>query len=241
MDNATVSVRPLRFVFVVEPKDKAGLQRIFETNSALWGGAFNFIVPLFKQVPRRYREKYSKTIPAKAMLKGLVEAFQPDYLIELKPGAAASHGITFPQKRILPIEEFSGRDERQRCRIGIDLRSICDDLYRTTFRFVQRHPPEVVIPSPTEKRFRLLFAATFGPIPPGRYGMGGMGNTPNPHRVPRVYLTPQPGTNRQGRDSFEVHQGRDNDSAGCITLDPDEYDRFRRFYQIDNHGDTTVQ
>jgi RHS repeat-associated protein len=80
-----------------------------------------------------------------------------------------------------------------------------------------------------------------GPIPPGRYRMGGMGETPNPHRIPRVYLTPLPGTNRLGRDSFEVHQGGDNSSAGCITLDPAEYSRFRRFYQTDNHGDTTVQ
>jgi hypothetical protein len=165
MDNATVRVRPLRFAFVVEPNDKAGLQRVFETNSALWGGVFNFIVPLFKQVPQRYREKYFKTIPARAMLKGLVEAFQPDYLIELKPGAAVSYGITFPEKRILAIEELTERDEQERCKIGLDLRSICDDLYRTAFRFVQRHPPEVVIPSPTEKRFRLLFAATFGFLP----------------------------------------------------------------------------
>jgi len=45
MENATVRVRPLRFAFVVEPNDKAGLQRIFETNSALWGGLFNFIIP----------------------------------------------------------------------------------------------------------------------------------------------------------------------------------------------------
>ena len=58
MDNATVRVRPLRFAFVVEPKDKVDLQRIFEINSALWGGVFNFIVPVFKQVPQRYREKY---------------------------------------------------------------------------------------------------------------------------------------------------------------------------------------
>jgi RHS repeat-associated protein len=80
-----------------------------------------------------------------------------------------------------------------------------------------------------------------GPIPPGRYNMGGMGDTPNPHRVPRVFLTPQRGTPTLGRDSLEVHQGGANDSAGCITIDPAEYDRFRRFYAIDNDGDTTVQ
>jgi hypothetical protein len=50
----------------------------FETNSALWGGVFNFIVPLLKQFLND-TERNFKTIPAKAMLKGLVEAFQTDY------------------------------------------------------------------------------------------------------------------------------------------------------------------
>jgi hypothetical protein len=165
MESATVRVRPLRFAFVVEPKDKAGLQRIFEVNSSLWGGVFNFIIPLFKRVPERYREKYFKTIPAEQMLKGLVEAFQPDYLVELKLGVAASYGIGFPDKRVLAIEDLNARDERGRCKIGVDLRRVCDDLYRTTFRFVQRHAPEVVIPSSTDKKFNLLFAATFGFLP----------------------------------------------------------------------------
>src|SRR5208282_4275156 len=122
----------------------------------------NFIIPLFKQVPKRYREQYSKTVSAKTMLKGFVEAFQPDYLVELKPGVAASYGLSFPDGRILSMEDLSARDDRGRCKIGIDLRSVCDDLYRTQFRFVQRHPPEVVIPSCTDKRFDLLLAATFG-------------------------------------------------------------------------------
>jgi hypothetical protein len=95
MESATVRVRPLRFAFVIEPKDKVGLQRIFEVNSSLWGGVFNFIIPLFKRVPERYREKYFKTIPAEQMLKGLVEAFQPDYLVELNPGVAASSELDF--------------------------------------------------------------------------------------------------------------------------------------------------
>ena len=47
------------------------------------------------------------------MLKGLLEAFQPDYLVELNPGAASSYGITFPEKRILAIDDLSARDERR--------------------------------------------------------------------------------------------------------------------------------
>jgi RHS repeat-associated protein len=80
-----------------------------------------------------------------------------------------------------------------------------------------------------------------GPIPPGRYGMGPMGGTPNPHKVPRVWLTPLSGTITFNRKYFEVHQGNDNSSAGCIVLDPDEYHRFQGFYATDNSGTMGVQ
>jgi RHS repeat-associated protein len=80
-----------------------------------------------------------------------------------------------------------------------------------------------------------------GPIPPGQYSMGRLGGTPNPHKIPRVYLTPKAGTNTFGRSAFEVHPGGDNSSEGCITLDFDEYDKWRRFYSKDNHGDLKVQ
>jgi hypothetical protein len=165
MESSTVRVRPLRFVFLVDPRDKVGLLKTFEVNSSLWGGIFNFIVPLFKQVPSRYREKYHKPISAKTMLKGLLEAFQPDFLIETKAGQAFAYGITFPSKRTLPMSDLLTRDERGRSALGVDLRSVCDDLYEKTYRFVQRHPPKVVIPVCTNDRYSLLFAATFGYLP----------------------------------------------------------------------------
>jgi hypothetical protein len=165
MESSTVRVRPLRFAFLADPRDKTSLQNIFQLNSSLWGGVFNFIIPVFKQVPARYREKYFKTISAKVMLNGLVEAFQPDFLVEIKNGDAAAHGIAFDPKRTIPIDGLTTRDERGRCKLGVDLRSVCEDLYDKSFRFVQRHPPEVIIPSSKDRRYKLLFAATFGFLP----------------------------------------------------------------------------
>jgi hypothetical protein len=37
--------------------------------------SLHFIIPLFKQVPERYREDYQKPVFAKVMPKGLVEAY----------------------------------------------------------------------------------------------------------------------------------------------------------------------
>jgi hypothetical protein len=165
METAKIRLRPLRFAFLVEQRDKKSLQRVFEVNSSLWGGIFNFIIPLFKSVPARYHERYQKPISAKAMLQGFIEAFQPDFIIETKPGQAAAYAIDFPDKRTGSIDKLLERDEEHRCKIGVDLRSVCDDMYDETFRFVQRFPPKVFIPSCKDKRYRLLFAAMFGALP----------------------------------------------------------------------------
>ena len=165
METAKVRLRPLRYAFLVEPKDRKSLQRVFEVNSSLWGGIFNFIIPVFKNVPPRYRRKYQRTISASAMLQGFVEAFQPDFVIETKAGQKDSHGIDFPPTRTLSIHDLLSRDDQGRCNVGVDLRSVCSDLYDDTFRFVQRHPPIVIVPSCTDKRYSLLFAATYGSLP----------------------------------------------------------------------------
>lgn len=137
--------------------------RVFEANSVLWGGPYNFILPLFKRVPDRYKEPYRKKIKAAALVQGLVEAFQPDLIVELKVGAAAF--LNFPKGRTITFDRLLGRDNRGACNYGVDLRTIISDLYETTFRFVQRHPPEVVIPSSSDSRYALVYAALFGSLP----------------------------------------------------------------------------
>jgi hypothetical protein len=66
--------------------------------SSLWGGIFNYIIPLFKQVPDRYKQEYQKPISAKTMINGFVEAFQPDYVVETRDGQCTEYGVDFPQK-----------------------------------------------------------------------------------------------------------------------------------------------
>ena len=162
MDNSTVRVRPLRFAFLVEPSDKTSLRNVFELNTVLWGGPYNFIIPVFKGVPKRYRIPHLRTPVALDMRKGLIEAFQPDFLVEMKPGSAADLG--FPQARVLPYEDLLAVDPQGRRKIGTDLRSVCDELYDTTYKFVLRHPPEVVLPSASQNGLicsSLLSSAAF--------------------------------------------------------------------------------
>lgn len=66
------------------------------------------------------------------MLQGFVEAFQPDLIIETKVGQTAGYGIDFPEKRIGLIDDLLERDQQGRRKIGVDLRSVCDDMYDKT-------------------------------------------------------------------------------------------------------------
>jgi hypothetical protein len=165
MESAQVRIRPFRLAFLVEPKDTKALHRVFEMNSALWGGRFNFIVPLFKKVPDRYKQEYQKPISAKAMISGFIEAFQPDYVVEARPNQCKKYGLDFPERRSAIFAELLARDEQNRCQIGVDLRSVCHDMYVDQFQFVQRHGPEVLIPVCKDPRYSLLFSAMFGSFP----------------------------------------------------------------------------
>ena len=153
----------MRFGFVLNPNDRAALRRVIETSTCLWGGVFNFIVPLFKRTPKRYRDRYLPGPTTKQLMDGLVEAFEPDFLVEMQPGLAS--GIAFPEKRVIGIDELFRRDEHGRGGYGLTMIDVCAALYEDTFCFVQRHPPRVVIPQPAERRHDLLIAATFGALP----------------------------------------------------------------------------
>ena len=100
---------------------------------------------------------------AQQLIHGLLEAFQPDLVVETKPGLA--HQVQFDKNRVISLDHLNETDDQGRRKYGIDMRAICAALYDEQFRFVQRHPPRVIQPQPTDKRYELLFAAVFGEFP----------------------------------------------------------------------------
>jgi hypothetical protein len=100
---------------------------------------------------------------AQQLILGLLESFQPDLLVETKPGLAGR--VRLEKDRIISLTQLNEVDDRGRRVYGIDMRAVCAALYNEQFRFVQRHPPGVVEPRPSATRYELLFAAVFGEFP----------------------------------------------------------------------------
>lgn len=161
--SANIRIRPLRLGFLVEPNNRTRLRDVLEINASLWGGLCNFLIPIFKKTPARYNEQYFRAPRAQDLIRGLVEAFQPDLLVETAPGLGRT--LPFDTSRVLSLDQFNELDQNGQRRYGIDLRSVCADWYHNTFRFVQRHAPNVMLPTPTDRKFELLFTAIFGRFP----------------------------------------------------------------------------
>jgi hypothetical protein len=103
--------------------------------------------------------------PAKEILRGYVDAFEPDYLVETQPGLA--EGTGFPERLILKPEDILPTEQgyTRDLRVGISVLPLYQMLYKRDFRFVQKKPPEIVTATSKEKRMCLFVAACFGSFP----------------------------------------------------------------------------
>ena len=59
-----VKLRPIKLVFLVNPKDKASLLKAIEINTFLWGGMYNPIVPTYKRIPPNWEWLPSNNLSA---------------------------------------------------------------------------------------------------------------------------------------------------------------------------------
>jgi hypothetical protein len=153
----------LRLAFLLTPGDKSALRRIFQANSVLWGGIYNFIIPILGTLPKRYKDPRFRNPSAKDFMKGLADAFQPDMFVESKDGQAELLGVD--SNRVISLANLLAHDDEGRCTYGIDVRTICAALYEKTFRFVQRHPPAVILPKSETRAWELFNACVFGEYP----------------------------------------------------------------------------
>ncbi len=73
--------RPLRIGFLVDVNKATSIRKAIEINSTLWGGTYNPLIPVYNGTPRGW-EKPFKSPSGKTIVKGHIEAFDPDVLVQ---------------------------------------------------------------------------------------------------------------------------------------------------------------
>ena len=157
--------RPLRLGFLVDPNKARSIRKAIELSSTLWGGAYNPLIPVYKRTPRNW-EKPFKSPKAESIVKGYIEAFDPDILVQCTP-----HLPEYIKKLGLDImqpseiwETGTNSNKEVYPKIGIGIFELLNDIYEEHFRYQEKNPPRIVIPR-LPKKGSLFWSSVIGILP----------------------------------------------------------------------------
>lgn len=163
-----VRLRPIRFGFVVRPNDLSQVLWAFRTNSVLWGGKFNPIIPYLGRIPRWWARRGGVLQTASQVMDGYIDFFEPDFIVEAEPGLAST--LDYDEARVLPkesvfSEENFGRAAQSTKRYGLTVTSLYRDLYKKEFQFVRRKDARVVNVDSDQRDLKNFSASVWGEFP----------------------------------------------------------------------------
>src|SRR3954463_9599939 len=81
--NVDTKIRPLKLAYLVDPNNAEQTREAIRLSSSLWGGAYFPIIPLYKHMPPSWADGPLKPPPAKKVLLGFLEGFDPDVLVQI--------------------------------------------------------------------------------------------------------------------------------------------------------------
>ena len=159
-----VRLRPVRFAFLVQPDDTKLTYEIFKVNTSLWGGKYNPIIPVLKELPTWWDRHGHRLETAEQIVNGFLDFFEPDFIVETDPGLAA--GLRFDKDRVLQLPDLLKKDgERGWDRHGQGVYDLYKDLYDKEYQFARRHDHDIIDVTAKEVQFGEFCACIFGAFP----------------------------------------------------------------------------
>ena len=159
-----IKLRPLRLAFLVDPGNVKQAREAIRLASTLWGGAYCPIIPLYKRMPKTWRDPI-KVPPAKSVVLGNVDAFDPDVLVQLSAQVPAY--LTDTKRRIIaPQDVWRTLDDRVAWspQWGIGVFELLDAMFQEFFKYKSKYPPRMLLPKLPAK-MALFWASVFGDLP----------------------------------------------------------------------------
>lgn len=162
----TLQVRPLRLASLVDPRNGQSIREAIQINSTLWGGIYNPIIPIYKRMPPAWREKPFSAPKAESVIKGYIDAFDPDILVQYTrelPKYITDLGLEII--KFSEIWEYTQKDKEALVpKFGIGIFELLNLIFDEHFRYKERFPTKVVIPQ-IPKANSLFWSSLFGEIP----------------------------------------------------------------------------
>jgi hypothetical protein len=137
---------------------------VFRRSSVGFAESLRYRRPeLWKALPARAKKRM--VVPAQEILEGYVNAFEPDFIVEMKPGLSkglpTDRRVVVTADDLLPTEVLREPD----LALGLTAQRVYRYLYKTQFRFVQKQPIDVFMFRAGHNPMSLFIATCGGSLP----------------------------------------------------------------------------
>lgn len=168
MTRGTVNVklRPIKLAFLVNPKDKESLLKAIEINTFLWGGTYNPIIPTYKKISSKWKDRPFENPTAKSVVSGYLDNFDPDYVVPMGECVDYSLDVGYRQKIDDPSQILGTAGQYGITSYGIGFFEILHYFFGEELKFQRRYPLDICIPR-FGNHFRVFLSGVFGKLPEG--------------------------------------------------------------------------
>lgn len=156
-------LRPIRIAYFVAPNNPAAVLRAIRINSFLWGGHLNPIIPLFQRVPKHWREDPLPTPAVSEIIRGYVDAFDPDFLTFVD---CQSDAVCDDSRHVVEVDSLLANvDNMGTPNYGVGYFEMARHFGFEELRFERRRPLHLVAPAIGVK-FQIFLSSIIGWLPP---------------------------------------------------------------------------
>ena len=162
--NVDIKVRPLKLAYLVDPNKKEQVREAIRLSSTLWGGFYFPIIPLYKRMPRTWKDPV-KAPEAQKVILGYLDAFDPDILVQFSK-SIPDFVTNLRLEVIKPTDIWGGlgREGNLSSKFGIGIFELLEDIFEEHFRYKPKYPVKVILPK-IPSYLSLFWASLFGEIP----------------------------------------------------------------------------
>jgi hypothetical protein len=159
----TVTLRPIKFAFLVDPAERGILDRVIDASLFQWGGLHNPIIPIFRRRPPYWSDLPSRKLAPAEICSGYLRMFDPDAVIVC--GNVDRSVVPSHIEHIHTLEEFVGDLSKEDCQsFGVGLFELLDHFAENEFKYARRDEMKVLMPT-YDAAGSTLFRAVIGDIP----------------------------------------------------------------------------
>lgn len=157
--------RPLRLAFLIEPGNSSHLKKVIQLNSSIWGGTFNPIIPIYKNLPSFLKDKPFNQPTAREYLEGYIDNFDPDFIVKVGK-VSIPKDLDLGNRDIIHISEIeSGLFSNGDPDYAIGFYEILNQFIDEELKYVRTNPIEIVFPNFGTSGDEIFLASVFGQIP----------------------------------------------------------------------------